>query len=112
MFRRRHALSSASDLDGIGIRDTDALQELPKPQLKAVVEAPQDRSIAKILLSWSVEVEYLFHQSLLDGSSLGCHLTASKQVLSLARPNSQRFQDDASQVMRNPSLISPNLRCI
>ena len=57
----RQALGAAGDLDGIGVDDSDAFQEFTKAQFEAVVEAPDNRSVAMILFARGVEVEYLVH---------------------------------------------------
>src|SRR5579859_332198 len=66
MVRRCHTLRPAGNLDRVGIHYADPLQELPKPQLKAVVKAPQDGRVTMILFARSVEVKNLLHQILLD----------------------------------------------
>jgi hypothetical protein len=78
MFWRCHAFGAACDLDGIAIQHADALQKLPKTQLKAVVEAPQDSRIAMIFLTRSLEVKYLFHRFLSDERLPGAILSETE----------------------------------
>ena len=59
-LRRRQALGSAGDLDGIGIDDPDALQEFAETKLESIVEAPDDGRVAAISFAGRVEVEELF----------------------------------------------------
>jgi hypothetical protein len=68
MFRRRHTLRAAGNLDGIGIHHPNPLQEFAKSKFKPVIEAPQDSGVAMILFARSIEVEYFLHNTLLDGS--------------------------------------------
>ena len=72
VFGRGQDLGAAGDLDGIRVGHADALQELAKPQLKAIVEAPQDGGIAVIFFARSVEVKYLFHGTLLGKCDIHC----------------------------------------
>src|SRR5258708_36370034 len=53
MLWRGHALGATSDLDGIRIHYAHALQKLPEAELEAVVEAPQDGSVAMIFFTRS-----------------------------------------------------------
>lgn len=47
--RRSQHPGAAGNFDRVRIRYPDALEELPEPQLKSVVEAPEDSRIALIL---------------------------------------------------------------
>src|SRR6266496_1787949 len=75
MIRRGHALGAARNLDGIRIEDADALQKFPESQFKAVVEAPQDGCVTLILVTRSIKVEDLFHNSSLTTRIPSSHLT-------------------------------------
>src|SRR5581483_11737409 len=61
---RGEALGAAGHLDGIDLDHSRALQELAEGEFEAVVEAPENRSIALIARARRIEMEYLGHASL------------------------------------------------
>jgi hypothetical protein len=65
VLRRSQALGATGNLDKIGIRHTDALEELSEAQIKSVIEAPENSCVALIRLARRVEVKNLFRDGLL-----------------------------------------------
>src|ERR1700685_358804 len=81
-LRRSHALGAARDLDGIGIHHADAFEKLAKSQLKAIVETPQNASVAVILLPRRVEINTFFHGTPRSAQreSRGCRSPAEMKI--------------------------------
>src|ERR1700722_7193521 len=73
-LRRNPDFGASGNLDGIGIHHANPLEKLAKSQLKAIVEAPEDGSIAMILFARSIEMEYLFHENLPGRGNLASKL--------------------------------------
>src|SRR5580700_326684 len=62
VLRRGKAFGAAGNFDGIGIHHADALEEFSESKVKPIVEAPENSSVAVILLAGSVEVKNFFHK--------------------------------------------------
>ncbi len=61
MFGRSEAFGASRYFDRIGVDNALALQIFSKPQLKTIVEAPDDGGIALVLVARSVGVVDLNH---------------------------------------------------
>lgn len=61
VFWGRQALSPSRNLDGVRIKHTDSLEELPKDQFEAVIETPDNGRVTMIFLSRRGEVKDFPH---------------------------------------------------
>src|SRR5262249_5845022 len=65
MCGRRQCLGTPGNPDRILVNNPDTLQEFREALLKSIIETPDDRRIADILLTRRIEMKYLLHSCLL-----------------------------------------------
>src|SRR5215469_11459721 len=85
MCRRRQRLGAPGNPDRVLVNNSNTLQEFREALLKSIIETPDNRRIAHILLTWRVEMEDLLHSRLLRSARLSYRSAAPSRISSVAR---------------------------